>query len=136
MGHDAADGVLQFDQRSERLKFTPPRDELIVKKVKSMQKLATRLQGLLYFSRFRSTPVHYLGGCTVGKDKSTGVTNASGQMFSTKDGDVIHDVLYVCDASLIPCSVGVNPCFTIATTAEHVSRCNIVRDALQHNLHK
>ncbi|KAI5062480.1 hypothetical protein GOP47_0023019 [Adiantum capillus-veneris] len=135
MGHDAADGVLQFDQRSERLKFTPPRDELIVKKVKSMQKLATRLQGLLYFSRFRSTSVHYLGGCTVGKDKSTGVTNASGQMFSTKDGDVIHDGLYVCDASLIPCSVGVNPCFTIATAAEHVSRC-IVRDALQHNLHK
>lgn len=44
---------------------------------------------------------------------------------------MVHPGLYICDASLIPCSVGINPSFTIATSAEYVSK-HLLQDVLKH----
>ncbi|KAF5940567.1 hypothetical protein HYC85_021734 [Camellia sinensis] len=86
-------------------------------------------------SRYRSTSVHLLGGCNASSDPSQGVCNPSGQVFDTKSHNSVHPGLYVCDASLIPCSLGINPCLSIATVAEHVSR-NLVSDVLKYKSDK
>lgn len=80
-------------------------------------------------SRYRSTSVHLLGGCCAALDVSSGVCNHNGQVFDRKSVTSVHPGLYVCDASLIPCSVGINPSLTIATAAKHVSK-ELVQDAL------
>lgn len=44
----------------------------------------------------------------------------------------IHFGLYICDVSIIPCSVGINGhCLTVAAAAEHVSR-HVVQDAIKY----
>ena len=82
-------------------------------------------------SRYRSTTVHLLGGCNAASDPSHGVCNAKGQVFNPNGNQpTVHQDLYVCDASLIPCSIGINPCLTIATVGEHLSR-QLVQDVLR-----
>ncbi len=57
---------------------------------------------------------HLMGGCRMGEDSSTSVTNAWGQ---------VHGVpwLFVADASLFPDSVEINPYLTIMTLADRVA---------------
>ncbi|XP_058087470.1 uncharacterized protein LOC131234549 [Magnolia sinica] len=132
MGHDTSDGRITLDKSTDRICFTPPHDPLLPCKIQALQKLTKRIGGILFMSRYRSTSVHLLGGCNVASDPSHGVCNPSGQVFDL-DGpsDTVHAGLYVCDASLIPCSVGINPCLTIATAAEHVSK-HLVQDVLKY----
>lgn len=73
-------------------------------------------------SKYRSTSVHLLGGCIASSDASSGVCNSDGQVFDGTSLKGVHAGLYLCDASIIPCSVGINPCLTVAAAAEHVSR--------------
>ncbi|RZC78306.1 hypothetical protein C5167_002524 [Papaver somniferum] len=82
-------------------------------------------------SRYRSTSVHLLGGCNASTNPSQGVCNSNGQVFNPACPSAVHPGLYVCDASLIPCSIGINPCLTIATAAEHISQ-SLVQDVLRH----
>ncbi|CAA0818817.1 Unknown protein [Striga hermonthica] len=126
MGHDNSDGRLTFDKDKNVISFQPPHDRLLPRKVKALEKIAGKLGGILFLSRFASTAVHLLGGCIASSDSSLGVCDPEGRVFDTSAGGA-HMGLYVCDASLIPCSVGINPCLTIATLAEHVSR-GVVRD--------
>ncbi|KAJ9184510.1 hypothetical protein P3X46_004225 [Hevea brasiliensis] len=103
---------------TEKICFTPPHDPLLPKKIEAYQKLTKKLGGILFISRYRSTAVHLLGGWNASLDSSAGVCNHKGQAS-------------ICDASLIPCSVGINPCLTIATVAEHVSK-HLVQDVLDY----
>lgn len=82
-------------------------------------------------SKYRSTSVHLLGGCNASLNPSLGVCNPNGQIFDTKNDTTVHSGLYVCDASLLPCSLGINPCLTIATLAEHVSK-SLVQEMLKY----
>lgn len=82
-------------------------------------------------SRYRSTSVHLLGGCVASSDVSSGVCNPDGQVFDNTSPNGVHHGLYICDASIIPCSVGINPSLTIAAAAEHVSK-GIIRDAQKY----
>ena len=82
-------------------------------------------------SKYRSTSVHLLGGCNASPEFSDGVCNPNGQVFDPEAPGLVHQGLYVCDASLIPCSVSVNPCLTIAAAAEHVSK-HLVKDILKY----
>ncbi|MFQ6669611.1 hypothetical protein Gotur_034786 [Gossypium turneri] len=74
---------------------------------------------------------HLIGGCNASSDSSDGVCNPNGQVFDPEVPGLVHQGLYVCDASLIPCSVGVNPCLTIAAAAEHVCK-DLVNNALKY----
>ncbi|XP_073044275.1 uncharacterized protein [Primulina eburnea] len=122
MGYDDSNGRLTFEKSTCKIRFQPPHDPLLPRKIEAFQKLAKRLGGTLFISRYRSTSVHHLGGCIASSNVSSGVCNPAGQVFDNMSQTGVHPGLYICDASMIPCSVGINPCLTIATAAEHVSR--------------
>lgn len=62
--------------------------------------------------------VHPLGGCCMGEDAGKGVVNHRCEVFADESGQEVHSGLMVCDGSVIPGSVGVNPLFTITALAE------------------
>ena len=131
MGHDACNGKITLDEDTEKICVAPPHDPLLPKKIQAFQNLTKKLGGILFMSRYRSTTVHLLGGCNAASDPSHGVCNSKGQVFNLNGNQpTVHQGLYVCDASLIPCSIGINPCLTIATVGEHVSG-HLVQDVLR-----
>ncbi|HEV3281742.1 MAG TPA: GMC oxidoreductase [Acidimicrobiales bacterium] len=67
------------------------------------------------------TTVHPLGGCAMADDAQHGVVDADGRVFNGSTGNKIHDGLYVCDGSVIPVALGVNPLLTIAALAERTA---------------
>jgi cholesterol oxidase len=67
------------------------------------------------------TTVHPLGGCAMADDAKNGVVDADGRVFSGSTGGQIHEGLYVCDGSVIPTALGVNPLLTIAALAERTA---------------
>ncbi|XP_073137840.1 uncharacterized protein [Henckelia pumila] len=132
MGYDDNNGTLTFDNVTKKILFKPPRDPLLPRKIETFKKLADKLGGTLLMSCYRSTSVHHLGGCAAAKDFSSGVCNPDGQVFDPTSPLGVYPGLYICDASMIPCSVGINPCLTIAVVAEHVSR-HLMQDTVKYN---
>jgi cholesterol oxidase len=55
---------------------------------------------------------HILGGAVIASDPSGGVVDADQRVFG-------YENLLVCDGSVIPANVGVNPSLTITALAEH-----------------
>ncbi|KAL7137340.1 hypothetical protein ABFS83_10G084400 [Erythranthe nasuta] len=130
MGHDDSSGKLTFEKETNRILFQPPHDHLLPRKIEAFEKIAKKIGGVLFMSKYRSTSVHLLGGCIASSHVSSGVCNPNGQVFDTTSPSGVHSGLYVCDASLLPCSIGINPCLTVASVAEHVSR-QLVKDAVK-----
>jgi cholesterol oxidase len=62
--------------------------------------------------------VHPVGGCGMGDDAASGVTNHKCQVFAGSSGVAVHAGLYVCDGAAMPGPVGVNPFLTISAVAE------------------
>ncbi|PKU66127.1 Long-chain-alcohol oxidase FAO4B [Dendrobium catenatum] len=130
MGYDACDGRITFDDDAEKVRIIPPNDPLLPKKIIALQNITRKLGGILFMSCYRSTSVHLLGGCNAASNASLGVCNTNGQVFNQNANQVtVHEGLYVSDASLIPCSIGTNPCLTITTLSEHISQ-HLVDDVL------
>lgn len=61
----------------------------------------------------RATTAHILGGATMGRSPEDGVCDQNGRVFG-------YENLYVCDGSLVPANLTVNPSLTITALAEHV----------------
>jgi cholesterol oxidase len=57
------------------------------------------------------TTAHILGGCGIGANPEAGVIDANHQVFG-------YPGLYVCDGSVIPANLGVNPSLTITALTE------------------
>lgn len=57
------------------------------------------------------TTAHILGGCGIGSSRETGVVDANHRIFGYRG-------LYVCDGSVIPANLGVNPSLTITAMTE------------------
>ena len=59
------------------------------------------------------TTAHILGGAVIGAGPEAGVVDRDQRVFG-------YEGLYVCDGSVIPANVGVNPSLTITALAERV----------------
>lgn len=57
------------------------------------------------------TTAHILGGCSIGADAAHGVVDTNHRIFG-------YEGLYVCDGSVIPANLGVNPSLTITAMSE------------------
>src|SRR5205085_11888407 len=62
--------------------------------------------------------VHPLGGCRMADDAAAGVVDGRCRVFAGEAGAAVHDGLYVCDGSIMPRSLGVNPLLTITAFTE------------------
>jgi len=62
--------------------------------------------------------VHPLGGCRMSDQYNDGVVNHRGQVFDCRSSESVYDGLYICDGSVIPGAIGVNPLLTISALAE------------------
>ncbi|WP_298303581.1 GMC oxidoreductase [uncultured Erythrobacter sp.] len=62
--------------------------------------------------------VHPIGGCAMGDDAKTGVVDDTCRVFAGTSGTEVHEGLYVCDGSVLPGAVGVNPLLTITAVSE------------------
>ncbi len=65
----------------------------------------------------RVVTVHPLGGCAMADSAADGVVNDKCQVYAGSDGS-IHEGLYVCDGSVLPSALGVNPLLTISAVSE------------------
>ncbi|RKE39347.1 cholesterol oxidase [Paraburkholderia sp. BL23I1N1] len=75
----------------------------------------------------RTVTVHPLGGCGMGEDAARGVVDHQGRVFSSTNGNAVHEGLYVMDGAVMPMSLGVNPLLTISALAER--NCALLANA-------
>ncbi|WP_289355438.1 GMC oxidoreductase [Paenibacillus sp. S-12] len=129
MAHDDSAGQLYLDNKHNRLRISwkdvgkqPIFEEVNIKLKRANEALGggEHLKNPLWSSHFDKhlITVHPLGGCNMADKAESGVVNHKGQVFSSIEGENVHEGLYVCDGSIIPRSLGVNPLLTIASLAE------------------
>ena len=126
MTHDSADGRMALEDDRLRIHWPGVGDEPIFDTVNRRLAAATQPLGGSYVANPLWSPllkhslitVHPLGGCAMADDAAAGVVDHKGRVFAGAAGDSVHDGLYVCDGSVMPCSLGVNPLLTISAVAE------------------
>ncbi len=126
-GHDGARGRLTLDVRADRVVLAFPgyaeharaevAAELLRRGVAPSGGTVRLGASALPFGGAHVT-VHPLGGAPMGEDHEVGVVDHLCRVFDpTKDG-AVHPGLFVCDASIIPRSIGTNPVGTLCALAE------------------
>ena len=131
-GHDGGQGKIELDKDRRAVVRWPGMYDIPYRKMAEDQirrfsfALGGKYKELTSF-KGRVGTVHPLGGCRIGGDPYSGVTNHKGQVFDGRaNGDIdpntnsfgVHDGLYVVDGASIPTSIGVNPMLTISAIAE------------------
>lgn len=71
--------------------------------------------------------LHNLGGCSMGKDRNSGVVNSFGQVYKGEGATPIetYQNFYIVDGAIVPTSIGVNSSLTISALAFRIAE-NIV----------
>jgi len=126
MTHDDGKGIMELVNDKLIISWPGVGKEAIFQKVDANLRSATAAIGGEYVvnptwtkvMNYGLMTVHPLGGCVMGDDATKGVVNHKGQVFNSADGTGIHNGLYVCDGSMIPLPLGVNPLITISALAE------------------
>lgn len=129
VGHDSAAGRIVL--KKDRLSVTWPNvnEQPVYQRVDTLIRQATDATGATYVKNPLAAPMmrekpltaHPLGGCGMGADGKKGVVNHKCQVFAGGDKagqDSVHPGLYVCDGSIMPRSIGVNPLLSITALAE------------------
>lgn len=126
MTHDDGKGEMSLENDRLVINWPGVGKEAIFQKVDKNLRAATDAIGGEYvvnptwtkIMNYQLMTVHPLGGCVMGNDATTGVVNHKGQVFSTTTGTDVYEGLYVCDGSVVPTPLGVNPLITITALAE------------------
>ena len=129
MSHDDGKGRISLDE--ERLKLSWPKvaQQEVFERVDRNLRKATQATGGNYTRNPLTETilgnnlitVHPLGGCVMGRDRGSGVVSHKCQVFDGRPeapADAVLTGLYVCDGSVIPRPLGVNPLLTITALAE------------------
>ena len=126
MTHDDGNGKMQLEKDRLVIHWPGVGKEAIFQKVAGNLQLASKAIGGEYvvnptwtkLMHYDLMTVHPLGGCIMADDASGGVVNHKGQVFSSAAGTDVYKGLYVCDGSVVPLPLGVNPLITISALAE------------------
>lgn len=126
MSHDNGEGRLLLDDDQLRISWPKVGEQTTFAKINNLLKTASQSLGGTYIpnpiwsatTQHTLVTVHPLGGCIMGEDAAKGAVNHKGQLFCNKQGSAVYDSFYVCDGSIIPRSLGINPLLTISALAE------------------
>lgn len=126
MSHDDAGGEIRLDGNRAVVRWPDAGREASIARDNDILSQASDgiwaefLTNPLWQNKFgrKLITVHPVGGCSMADDASQGVVNDRCQVFSSNEGNAVHDGLYICDGSVMPGAVGVNPLLTISAVSE------------------
>ena len=129
VSHDSASGEMKLNDDRLQLSWPDVAKEPVFARLDAMLEKISKAAGGTYVKSplsetmvgNRPATAHPLGGCAMGNDASDGVVNHKCQVFTgatDADPSTVHQGLYVCDGSVIPRSLGVNPLLTITALTE------------------
>ncbi|MGQ0572838.1 MAG: GMC family oxidoreductase N-terminal domain-containing protein [Pseudonocardia sp.] len=126
MAHDRADGRMRLAGDRLRIDWPAGGGEAAYRAVHDRLLAATAELGGTYVRNPMASEalgqdlvtVHPLGGAVMARDAAGGVVDHRGRVFAGRTGAAVHEGLYVCDGSVVPRSLGVNPLLTISALAE------------------
>lgn len=129
VSHDSASGRFTLDGDQLKLSWPGAKDEPVYQRLDAALKEIVGHAGGDYVKNPLSGSVmghqpataHPLGGCSMGRDRDSGVVNHKCQVFDATAGAgsaAVHDGLYVIDGSVVARSLGVNPLLTITALSE------------------
>ena len=135
VSHDDAKGRIRLDNGSANIDWPGVGTEPVYARVDEALTKAAEAVGARYIKSplaatsmgTKPATAHPLGGCGMGEDADGGVVNHKCQVFDGRGGTSVHAGLYVCDGSVIPRSIGVNPLLTITALAER-AMVHLARD--------
>src|SRR5581483_11084796 len=135
VSHDEAKGRIVLDNVGVKVEWPGAGDEPVYARVDEALTKAAAAVGARYIKSplaatsmgTKPATAHPLGGCGMGEDAKSGVVNHKCQVFDDSSGGSVYSGLYVCDGSIIPRSIGVNPLLTITALAER-AMVHLARD--------
>jgi cholesterol oxidase len=128
MGHDDADGELKLKNNKILIDWESAKEKPCYKNIDnvlfdfSKEDKSIYIMNPLYTETFGKAliSVHPLGGLGMGSSGKDGAVNHKGQVFTNSDDDEVYENLIVCDGSIVPTSLGLNPLLTICSLAERI----------------
>jgi cholesterol oxidase len=138
MSHDDGRGLIALEDGRLKVAWDGVAEQPIFKAAMNNLRRATKATGGTFIPNPLTDThlgnnlitVHPLGGCVMGQDRTRGVVNHKCQVFDAHpdtDPGTVHAGLYVCDGSVIPRPLGVNPLLTITALAER-AMIHLARD--------
>ncbi|KAF2848065.1 FAD/NAD(P)-binding domain-containing protein [Plenodomus tracheiphilus IPT5] len=124
MSHDDVEGRLEIDGNAVSLRWNGVGTERKGSTIKEVLSKATRsIHGSLV--KAPHLTVHPLGGACMSNDGTGlgGVVSHRGQLYCGSEQE-LYSGIFCMDASVIPASLGVNPCATITALAERT--CDLI----------
>lgn len=128
MSHDSATGQLVYNDDSKQIYVNWPGAGSEASFLRDNDKLheaagaiwANYIANPIWETGFgrNIVSVHPLGGCPMSDKDTDGVTNADCHVYTGDGNNTVYDTLLVCDGSVIPRSLGVNPLLTISAITE------------------
>lgn len=131
VSHDTAEGRLRIENDVVIADWPNVADQPVFARIDEVLSKAIAAAGGTYIKNpfagrltgEARVTAHPLGGCAMGRSADDGVVDHRGRVFDpSAEGDTsVHDGLYVCDGSVMPRSLGVNPLLTITGLAERTA---------------